>query len=242
MLLALITIAIPLTSCQKNQSARQQTSGEIQLSVESVEAKSEEDIPVMQNENGQAICVVFGYGFNSPDFYEDALNKLGAIYGLESTGGIIWPVIYPDDLRSRIMNLHDMANEKQLKGIILLGAPENTHYMLAKLQDDWDNLPPYNIFSFFPQDDILGEESTSSLILEHTRSEDDTAEETELKVDAETVDLLLRAVRYMLELPGPLPLDSDLIAHVQHIAGNHKVHRYTDSETGLQAINHFVME
>lgn len=213
------------------------------------------------------ICIVFGYGFNSPEFHEDAIKKLQDKYGLEEEGGIIIPLIYPDNLNGRISNIYDIITSHKMKGLILLGAPENTHRTLTKLRAEWelpadtaveetdgaesstaevqqDRKQPYPIFSFMPQDDILGQESNCDFVLEYERSssiEEELSQETEL-LDKTVELILVRAVRYMDEHREPLEPDDKLHAHVQTIVGDHKIHRYTDSESGIQAINHFVIE
>ena len=60
---------------------------------------------------------------------------------------------------------------------------------------------------------------------------------------AETAEsIVIRAVRYIEENPNPMQPTTELREHVQTIVGAKKVRRYTDPETGLQAINHFVIE
>lgn len=241
----LMIFLLATVSCKKQVEAVVDTD-EIMLSVLPADEKDSEgmDNGAMWSSNEGLVCIMFGYGFNSESFRKETLSLLDKEYGLAENGGIIWPLVYPDDFRNRIMNLYDLVNEQNIRGIILLGAPERTHYALAKLQDDWDGFTPYSIFSFFPQDDILGEESTSHFVLEYTRGITDEANEgeTELKIDEDAEEILSRAVKYIMDLPSPLASDSELFSHVQFIAGNRKVRHYIDSETGLHAVNHFVME
>lgn len=240
---AVLFTAFSFTSCKNKKTNTVSVQGEdIILNIHESDSLGEDSIPMWRGEEG-TIFVLFGYGFNNETFRTDAIKKLEQAYGLTENNGLIQPVIYPDDVRNRIMNMYDIVNESTVKGIILLGAPENTHYMLAKLQDEWDAVPPYSVFSFFPQDDILGQEATCDFVLDYEHaSEESVNEETEQSIDTDAEKLLVRAVKYMASLPGPLPADTDLHTHVQIIAGNRKVHRYVDSETGLQSINHFVME
>ena len=241
-----LTLLYSLTSC-KNKNTRSKekhtTSEDIQLNVHSANSESQEPFSLWHPEEG-TIFVLFGYGFNNEEFRNDAEKKLEETFGLKENNGLVQVIIYPDDLRNRIMNMYDIISESHVKGIILLGAPENTHFMLAKLQDEWDSTPPYSVFSFFPQDDILGQEATCDFVLDHApeTEEDSINNKKEQTVDKDAENLLIRAVYYMASLPGPLPPDTDLHTHVQTITGERKVHRYTDSETGLQSINHFVME
>ena len=224
---ACLTLSVcMLTGCKKEEQALTPQEGALVLAPELVETPQTE-LP-QWTESQSVVCVLFGYGFNSSFFYDDALARLEKQFGLEEENGLVWPVLYPDDVKNRISNLYDMVNARNIKGIVLLGAPENTHYTLAKLQEFWENDMPYPVFSLFPQDDMLGMESTCDFVLDYER----TAE-----------DILVSAIKYIADLPerSHLPADEEIHAHVHQIVGK-PVRRYTDSETGLQAINHFVME
>ena len=196
------------------------------------------------------ICVLFGYGFNSQEFYDDAIEKLSKRYGLADNGGIILPVSFPAAVKGRISNLYDIINERDIKGIILLGAPDGTHKTLGRLKDDWKEEEatghevPYPVFSFMPQDDILGQESNCDFVLEYEQNTVLTEEDENINIiiDETAEEIVMRAVRYIEELPAPLPHDTNLYSHVQAIVGEKKVRRYTDGETGLQSINHFIIE
>ncbi|MBP5577715.1 MAG: hypothetical protein J6X67_13255, partial [Treponema sp.] len=47
-------------------------------------------------EDGE-ICVLFGYGFNSENFYSQIIRNLDTLYGLEENDGMILPLIFPDE-------------------------------------------------------------------------------------------------------------------------------------------------
>ncbi|MCH5295279.1 MAG: hypothetical protein J1F14_05205 [Treponema sp.] len=234
-----------LCSCSKKNDASQSVNSNenLRISIHASDVEITSAKPRWSADDG-LVCVLFGYGFNDESFYSGVIQALRDEFGLSDAEGLVWPVIYPADVRGRIMNLYDLVNERNVRGIITLGAPENTHYMLARLQDDWEGIGRYRFFSFFPQDDILGQEATCDFVLEYERGVTDEASdgETEQHIDDDTAELLLRAVRYMAELPAPLPSDNDLQIHVQTMAGNRGVRRYVDNETGIQSRNHFVME
>ncbi len=250
--MAFLFVSALFFSCQKQEEVYEDSGDEILLQVtEAAENITDAGFSLPRgncnarwNGNEGIIVLLFGYGFNNEAFYTSTKKLLSEEFGLYSDGGIILPLRYPDDFRNRISNLYEIINEQNVRGIIMMGAPERTHAALAKLQDDWEGQPAYSIFSFFPQDDILGEESTCNFVLEYARGTTDEATdgETELKIDEDAGEILCRSVNYIMSLPSPLKADSELIRHVQFIAGNRKVHRYTDSETGLQSVNHFVME
>ena len=244
-LFAFAVLALVVTGCKKEQAEPVYEDGTLILTPTERFDNSTEQLKIW-NESQEVICVLFGYGFNSPEFYDDAIARLENLFGLEEENGLIWPVLYPDDVRNRIANLYDMVNARNIKGIIIMGAPEKTHSVLARLQEFWDNDMPYPVFSLFPQDDTLGMESTCDFVLDYERTHEDEADTKEMEqtIDKTAEDILVNAIKYIVELPSPahLPYDDDLHDHVQTIVGEKKVRRYTDSETGLQSINHFVME
>mgnify|MGYP007056175349 CR=1 FL=1 len=268
-------IALAGISCGKKRAEEtvQMGAGIVRIQVQEAPPHSYSDPPRYSAEDG-IICVLFGYGFNDREFLGNFTGLLQRRYGLESDGGIILPVVYTeDDLEdqltiSKISSLYDIVNERNIRGIILLGAPEGTHRYLAKLRQDWDERPPYAIFSLMPQDDVLGEEFNCDFVLEYERSSKLEEEEAEVKtIDKTTEQIVLRAIRYMQDIPNDryylaaleaanaekaalagasvrnsIFSDQDLHSHVQSIVGEKKVRRYVDGETGIQSINHFVIE
>lgn len=188
------------------------------------------------------ICVFFGWGFNNEDFSSAMIQSLASRFGLSENGGIILPVVFPQDLRNRVSNLYDLIDENNVRGIILLGAPENTHYTLAKIQDDWNENVPFNIFSFFPQDDILGQESNSTLVIDFDRSSLDADEDKHSRIsDEELLNILQNSIMCMINEDN-LPKEKALFEHAKMICSGRKVSRYVDSESTLVSINHFIIE
>ncbi len=242
----LSTLALSTTGCQKQKQVTFEIPADgIELNITEFDTSKETDKPLWKNEDHKTIGILFGYGFNEEKDYAPIKEELSKRFGLEEEGGLLWTVTYPDDFKyGRIMNMYDMINEKNnLSGIILLGAPERTHYMLASLQDYWNNSIPYPIFSFFPQDDILGEESTCDFVLEYERdiSEEAGNAENAKAFDFDVTELLSSAIQYMDKLDTSISYDKELSLHVQNITGNKSIYRYTDSESGLPSINHFIL-
>lgn len=189
------------------------------------------------------ICVLFGYGFNSGDFISRAIETLSREFGLAENGGIVLPAVFPDDLHGRISNLKELIDRNTVRAVILLGAPENTHAVLARILEEWNEKPAFNIFSLFPQDDVLGQEGTCNFVLDAQVSpEAELGGDLQSGTDEDILSILVSSVEYAALLPGVLPQDSELHAHVQAIAGKRTVVRYVDSETGIQSSNHFVIE
>lgn len=197
------------------------------------------------------ICIIFGYDFNSPEIIEEYTNLLQNKFGLEADGGPIFSVIYPTSFKhngkSYISDLTSMLTEmdKNLSGIIILGAPENTHIALGRVQDYWKMKIPYPIFSLFPQDDFLGMESTCDFVLDKSQSaeisgniipEDDVSKKIE-----EAPEVLVSAVNYMLMMDGPFLKDNSIQKHALQMLKGRKLQYYLDPETGIHAINHFIL-
>lgn len=188
------------------------------------------------------ICLVCAYGFNDDEFYKKAESVMAEKFGLASNGGLVKCFRFPEDFHGRISNFPSMMNEYNVRAIVILGAPEGTHYTFAKIREDREESPDFNIFSFFPQDDILGQEATCNFVLDHETSGAIRLEEQDQVVDKDIFELISSAVTYSALLPFSLPSDGELHAHVQLLAGRRKVHRYVDGETGIQVRNHFVIE
>ena len=193
------------------------------------------------NDEG-VVVVLFGYGFNEPSFTNSILQKIKDEFGVENENGLVLPVIFPDDLHNRISSLNDFLGDRQIRGIILLGAPERTHIALAKIHNDWDNMTPFNIFSFFPQDEVLGQEGTCNFVVEYPRLHTELSEDSGVIQSAdESVEIIMNSIRYVAQLPGSIPCDKDLQFHVQNILKGKKIKPYVDSETGITSVNHFLI-
>ena len=229
-----------LISCVKNKSEHQVVmSGDI-IEIQPVDARENEFQPAKWSNDEGTVFVIFGYGYNEKKFYEKAESILSEKYGLAENGGLVKCMVFPDDFHNRISNFRSVAETANIRGIVVLGAPEGCHYTFASIRDGRDNTPNFNVFSFFPQDDILGQEGTCSFVLDHESSS--AMEEQDQVLDKDIFDILVSAIRYAAILPGELPSDNELHAHVQSIVGKRKVHRYVDGESGIQSRNHFVIE
>lgn len=233
-------------SCNKNDDSDKYFQSNMELNVQ-------ESSEVYKNQNtflhpdsysGKTVVVFFGYGYNDENFYNSSLQVLSEKFGLKENGGLIYPILYPDDLHSRIANFYGAISDFDLEGIILLGAPERTHTVIARLQDSWNSQEHYSVFSFFPQDDILGQEATSSFVIEGETSTMEKSIDSEITQtrDEDFKQILVNAITYLTELNSSISQDKNLIYHVQSIVGDKKIHHYIDSETGLSSKNHFIIE
>ncbi|MBQ9631121.1 MAG: hypothetical protein IJR49_06005 [Treponema sp.] len=197
----------------------------------------------------ECICILFGYGYNDDDFVSSITQSLYKKYGAEEDGGLIKAIVFPDDFkrgtRSIAAELPLLVGEKQLRGIITLGAPENTHFALAHIQDSRVPVENFPIISFFPQDNVSGMEGTSDIILDKAQdtNEDASLENEHTQVFVSDVpDFIFRSIAYSLALDAPLPKNADLQTHLKAIIGNRNFTRYVDPETGLPSINHFILK
>ncbi len=249
-LLTAATVFLSLTSCSKKKQNQIQPHTEEAITLEIKNAdKSKPRRRSKWNNNNGVIAVLLGYGYNSETFLLETYQKILDIYGRDEEGGLLYTMTYPEDFmhgsNARISDLYTKLEDKKVRGILLLGAPENINRPLARLQDEWEDKVPYPVFSFFPQEEILAMEATCDFILDYEHSDDEELAEEENQVmnEKNLPKILTNTIRYMTELPGPLPKDEDLAEHVQQIIGkDKKLRRYIDGETGIPSINHFVME
>lgn len=239
--LLFFAFAIIFSGCKEKDVPSIKIASDDSIEIQPRESFSELKENFWTDENG-IVCVLIGYGFNDDDFVKKAINSLDKKFGLAENGGLVLPLVFPNNLHGRISSLRDIIEKNNVHGIVLLGAPENTHSPLARIKEEWDGNPPFNVFSIFPQDDVLGQEFTCNFVIDHEYTAGIQFGDEENKNEADdTLALLISAVEYAAELPFVLPQDSDLYYHVQAVAGKRKVARYVDSETGIQSRNHFVI-
>lgn len=244
---SLLLIAILVTSCTKKNAAITAEASVIP-ETELVENITKTSTQLWHNQN-KSICIVFGYGYNTEKFVSETKDRLYSKYGNIQDGGLIFPLVYPDDFRAYITELPNLLDGIELAGIILLGAPEGTHKAIAKIHDSYGNLLerlPFPVFSFFSQDDnIIGMEDSSDFVLDKMQKtviNGLTNTEDELEFVEEVPFIIDNAVRYMLMSEAPLEKKARLFDAVKMIAGNLKIQRYSDPETGIVSINHFLLE
>lgn len=121
------------------------------------------------------VVVLFGYGYNDADFVGRTLDTLYDRFGAAEDGGLIIPLVFPDDFKrgkdSVASELPSFASsdDTTLRGVLLLGAGENTNYGIAHLQDYYGGERTFPVFSLFGQDDTLGTEATSDFVLERVQ-------------------------------------------------------------------------
>ena len=113
-----------LFSCKKEEPPKNSADPfEIEVSEEK---KSLASLPSW-HPSEKKICVVFGYGYNDKHYVQAVLESLSAKYGLDDgsdEGGLIFALVYPDDFpMERISRLSSLIGERELAGLIVVGAP-----------------------------------------------------------------------------------------------------------------------
>ncbi|NLK45251.1 MAG: hypothetical protein GX297_01130 [Treponema sp.] len=181
------------------------------------------------------IVLLFAYDYNSPEFIDDCLEYLQQEYGLEENGGIIRPIVFPDDFqkggRTRISILRDFVRGADVNAVITFGAPEDTAATLTVLREQGWKTPVYTLF---PQDELLPSEYVSDFVLENV--------DLQRQIDAESLFFLTsRLIRYTQTAEE---LNVATMKNVlQNIVGfDWQVLPYTDTETGIRPANHFVLQ
>ena len=186
-------------------------------------------------------AVLYGYGYNSPEFVQDSNEYLKKFYNIEDDKEIIKPIVYPDDFmvgkRICISKLADYLENPEICGLILLGAPEDAHRPIATMQDKgWDK-PVFSIVSTsdFEEDNALGIEYVSSFIIELSDVHKTIPAQEIFDIQATALNCISSDVKFKH--------NNELKAQVEQLLGsNWKVTYYTDIDTGIRSLNHFFIE
>ncbi len=146
---AIFAALFSITACKKETKIKTYVSSAETLNIKVRSTKPDQVVSAKNiRSHGHAedgeVCVLFGYGFNSENFYSQVIHNLDTLYGLEENDGMILPVIFPNDIK-KISLLRDMLNERNIRGVVILGAPEGTNSVFARLQDEYDGKIPYPV-------------------------------------------------------------------------------------------------
>lgn len=243
-----------LAGCQKNSLEDRDLENAFSLTVENVSAQELSDIEKIYNfpEPTKKIAVVFGYGYNDEAFVAATVDELSKKLGLADQGGAVLPLVFPDDFMvgsyGRISLLPEILTENHISSVIIVGAPEGTHWALATIDEKKVNGFDIPVISLFPQDDILGIEFGSDMVLEFvTKSlSEDTLQEELVVYQKNIPQLVSRVAQYMSFIPveygDGFVANSELLVHARQMVGSDwSISRYIDPETGLCALNHFAI-
>lgn len=250
----LVITCLMVAGCDKKQEIPVVLEGAGLIVPEPVTDQDMLDLQQIPNfvEPRRKVGVVLGYGYNDEAFVEETLQELSRTLGLAEQGGAVIPYLYPDDFMrggaARISSLTSMLEEDGAMGLVVVGAPEGTHRVLAALQDTEIGRSIYPIISLMPQDDILGIEAGSDIVIEYVPASATSDLSEESGVYQENVpQLIARTVYYITLLPanyfGGFEQNLDLFIHARQLAGTSwEVSRYIDPETGLCPMNHFIID
>lgn len=226
---------------------------EIQQSTPEQIAEVEKPMPPMTRDFRGQIAIVFGEGFNDEEYVTQTMNGLTDIFGETAEGPLFYPIVYPQDFQGgQIINISKLiTKDKDIKTLILLGAPVDTNLGLMKIVDSWREKVPYTIMSFFSKDiskdeGMLPHEYCCTFVLDYAKPVSATSSgyaAYETKVKQYAFNFIRNATHMEIDFDTKLSVDNSLINHVQYIAGEqHPVHRYKDPKSFIQGINHFVVE
>ncbi len=249
-LVSLLAFATLFSGCKKKQQEYDPNS--VELTLNQSEEKPVQTEPQKWHLTNKRVCVLFGYDFNNPQVKEELLALLKENFGLHEDGGLIYPLTYPEDFKHGIRSYASdftailQDPELDLSGLVLLGAPENTHTALARNQDKWEQNVPYPVVALFPQDDVLGIESTCDIVVDKGQTADMTGEITPEESDGQIAqnapEIIVETIKYIQLLDGAPSRTKDLQKHMEQMLEGSKFHHYTDPESGLMSINHFVLD
>ncbi len=238
-----------ISSCGKQTKNNFSASSLITL-YEAEENSTELELPTQTwHKSNKNIVVFFGYGYNDEEFVEKTKNQLFKKYGNADENGTLLALVFPDDFkhgsRTYTTNLANILDDKEVSGLVILGAPEGTYRAITRLQDEYDGKLPFPVISLFSQDDILGTEYTSDIVIDKKQKVQLNGileTETEIERSDDITNIIEKSV-LLANLSGvPFEKDAKLFNIAKMIAGNKKISRYVDTETGLIPINHFILD
>lgn len=236
------------TSCQNKSKEIDSVIEEVILSESQIQVPLEESFQKWYKTN-KTLCVFLGYGYNSKEVSSSIINVLSSKYGLKKDGGLILPLVYPDDFKRGnkyyISELRNCLNEEDMCGVIFLGAPESSHIALSRLESLYNGKLPFPVFSFFSQDEVLGMEYMSDFVLDKALKVDISGmleEESEINEEVSSVNFLEHAIDCMINICSPIEKNASLLELVKYIVKEENISRYVDADTGLYSINHFVLD
>lgn len=246
--LSVLAAALCFTSCGKKSNASISSSNLV--SIQDTEDSAQLFLPTQTwHKSNKNVVILFGYGYNDENFVSDTKNKLEEKYGNFENDGRLISLVFPEDFkhgsRTYITDLANILSDKEVSALLILGAPEGTYKAIARMQDSYNGTLPFPVISLFSQDEVLGMEYSSDFILDKTQKAqldgtmDNESEQTFIK----DVPQLIERALYLADISeSPFAKDAKLLEIVRMVTGKLKISRYADPETGLIAINHFVLD
>lgn len=249
LILTVCALSLLLGGCKKKHKDADANS--VDLTLNQVEEPALQTAPQKWHVTNKRVCVLFGYDFNKAEIHDSLLALLKDNFGLDEDGGLIYPVSYPEDFKHGVRGYASdfaallQSEELDLAGVVLLGAPENTHTALARNQDKWEQNVPYPVIALFPQDDVLGIESTCDIVVDKGQTAgldgEVAPEESDGQIHQNAPEIIVETIRYIQLLDGAPERSKALQKHMEQMLEGYQFHHYTDPESGLMSINHFVL-
>jgi len=194
---------------------------------------------------GGTIVVVCGFGYNDADTKNNIVQVLQSTFGLTTKDKSLLLLTYPFDFMrgdsARISLLVDKIEGVDVASLILLGSPTNTHKVLAYIQD---NNYTYPVFSLFSQDDILGTEAGSTVVIDVPCANDNMLNEEQIGVfKGNVTDVIKPLVAGVLQgwksfdnKKYLLYVSDEILTHT-----GYRLREYIDPETDIKSDNHYVL-
>ena len=241
--------ALSLISCSKKETYNFSDTNMVSLYEAGTDSQELTKKTQLWHKSNDCVVILFGYGYNDKEFVTKTQEELFPKYGNYYENGRLLTIVFPDDFkhgtRTYSTNLANILNDKEVSALIILGAPEGTYKSIARLQDSYEGTLPFPVISFFSQDDVLGMEYSSDFLLDKTQKASMNGI-IELESDQEKVESISEILDKALFLAdiseAPFAKNENLLEIVKMVAGNLHISRYTDPETGLISINHFVID
>ena len=199
------------------------------------------------------IQILFGYGYTEDENRLPVEQKLFDEFGKAEDKGLIYTAVFPDEYvkggRIHLDFISKLVEDKNLCGLIVVGAPERTHYALSDMQDSGYSFP---VFSIFSQDDVLGIESGSTFVLDYKGIPSDKSsihQEEYSEFSGNLAEILIPVIRLIRDtskgkslLPSAAAVAMSLEAAYKKYIPECSVQSFVDPESGLRALNHYVLE
>lgn len=199
-------------------------------------------------ETDKRVALVLGLGYTEDHFVEELLSVLGDEFGLDAENGLIYPILFPEDfvfngIKGRISSLPDIVLEKNIDALYIVGAPEGTHRALAVMQDrmEIEKTLDIPVFSLFSQDDVLGTESGSDIVIDFGQfySPSTAREEGGLEHLALVPDILRSLIAKQGQFQKSFSSEEKKQFIKKSLGFSWDVETSVDIQTGLKSKNHF---
>ena len=211
------------------------------------------------------IAVVLGAGYEKEETSAPVLEYFTDEFGLAEDGGLIETYFFPDEYlngkRIKVSFLTDTMKDKNIIGLVLLGAPDRTYHALMDLTESGISYPVWSIFPVtYTTDEILGTECGSFFVLDYKEYVDGQNSEPDSMLMDDLVngskkykgnigDLLTPVIHYIKKTADVMnnpysPGDAAkyLSEAYSDIFSDCSLSRFIEPESSLPALNHYVLE